>query len=118
MARAGDGASGTQRPDRAGEHDVELAKVHRSHEVRSRLAQGLVGALWIAAASIPIWALGAVIEPLAGETTVVKANLIIGGGLALSVIINVSLFFKGRSQREEIKRLRARADRLEKKALE
>ncbi len=133
MSRPREGTGGTSRgpreerrpAERATKNDVELAKqevelakVQRSFEVRGRLAQGASMAMQIAAASIPIWATQALIEPLAGQKTVVEANIALGGGLALSVTINIVQYAKGRGRKSEMERERQRADDLERKLLE
>ena len=103
---------------RVSRQEVELARVHGSIEVRRLYAKGFVGLLWIVASSVPIWALRAVIEPLAGKTTNVHANIVISASLTLSLGVNGLQYLKIRSQRAEIERMRERATGLEQKALE
>lgn len=93
--------------------DVDLAEVKRKGEVQTRYAYGIVGALWIAVSSLPILALQEIVEPLAGNTTIVDVNLVFSITIALSVIANGAQYFKGRSQRAELRRQRERFDALE-----
>lgn len=107
----------TIKAQRATKHDVDLAKIHRSHEIWKILAYGLVGGFWIAVASVPVWAFQSVIEPLAGNTTIVQANIVVSVSLALSVTINGFQYLKARSDHSTIKHLRSRVADLEQKVL-
>lgn len=98
--------------------NVELAKVHLRLERWRHLGRTITGAGWIIACAVPIWAFQGVIEPLAGNTTRVNANIIFSATVAVSVVVNVGQLIKLLSQKSEIKRLRARVTDLENKLME
>jgi hypothetical protein len=115
MARGGvqRGRRSDQPTKREIERETELAKVRRSAEVWTIVAYGIVVALSIAACALPLLALQSVVEPLAGKTTKVEANIVVSVSLAFSIGINGLQWVKGRGQRSEIKRLRHRERELE-----
>lgn len=94
-------------------HDVALAEVQRKASREAILARGMVFAVVVAAATLPINALQGIIEPLAGQTTVVNVNVVLGATVAISVVVNLFQFMKGSSQRRSLKRLRDRVTELE-----
>lgn len=61
----------------------------------------------------PLVALQGIVEPLAGETTKVDINVVVSVAIALSLVLNVFQYLKGRSRRNELKRQRSRLDAFE-----
>lgn len=96
--------------------EVDLAEIKRKGDVQIKLAYGVVGALWIAVSAVPIYALQWVVEPLAGTTTSVDANVGFTVAVTLSIIVNVAQQTKTRSQRTELRRQRKRLATLEQEA--
>jgi hypothetical protein len=92
---------------------VEKQRVVSRAETLRLLANGFVVAIAIAASAVPIWALQGVIEPLAGKTTQVNANVVISISVAVSIMINVAQAALARSRQSELRRLRARVSQLE-----
>jgi len=82
-------------------------------DVLRTLVYGVVVALCIAAAALPLWMMHGVIQPLAGKDTTVSLNVPITIGLGISVVVNLAQHVKGRSRKAEIKRQRKRAERYE-----
>jgi hypothetical protein len=72
-----------------------------------------VVAICIAAAALPLSAMHGIIQPLAGKKTEVNLNVPITVAFGVSFVVNIALGIKGRSQRSEIKRQRARSDKYE-----
>lgn len=109
---------------RAGKHDAEVArhrveeaKVARSLQLGTYVARGVMVGLWLLAASVPLWALKGVVEPLSGKTTVVQANIVVSVTLALSVGLHGLQYAKAQSRKKRIKELRQRVKELEDKLL-
>lgn len=97
-------------------HAVDLARVEGRYAVYRNLSRGFARAVYIAAYGVPIWALREWIDPIAGRTTVVDGHLALSIGapaFAASVVINVALFSKTRSQRRRLKKQRERTERIE-----
>ena len=91
----------------------ELAKARASIEKWGYLGRTLQWGFSIAALSLPLLALRSVIEPLAGRTTEVNANIIISVSLVVSITLAGAAMFKIFSQRTEMKRMRKRIEELE-----
>src|SRR5215213_1828638 len=89
-------------------HDVALAEVERKTARELMAVQALGIVLSIAASALPILALRGLVEPLAGKETIVDVNLVVSVTLAISVVLNGLQYLKGRSQRGELQRQRAR----------
>lgn len=97
-------------------HAVDLARVEARYEIYRNISRGFARAIYIAAYGVPIWALHNWIEPIAGRTTVVDGDLALsigGPALAVSVVINVALVAKTRSQKRRLKDQRARTEGIE-----
>lgn len=71
----------------------------------------------IGALALPILALRSVIEPLAGTTTEINANIIVSISLVVSITLAGAAMVKIVSQRSEIKRMRKRLEELERDQL-
>lgn len=94
-------------------HDVALAEVRRKAARELAVIRGVVVAIWIAASALPILAVQRIIEPLAGETTIVNVDVVVSVVVTLSIAINIGQAAKLRSQRKELRRQRERIARLE-----
>lgn len=94
-------------------HDVALAEVERKAKRETILAYGAVTTIVILAAAIPVLAMQGLVEPLAGRKTSVNVDVVVSITVAISLMVNGFQFVKGRSQSNELKRLRSRLAELE-----
>jgi len=94
-------------------YDVLLAGVQRQADRERLLIVVVGGIIAIGVATFPIKALADLIEPFAGEQTVVHVNVVAGISLGMSVVLNFGLFVKGHFRRKTIKRQRDRLNELE-----
>lgn len=92
---------------------ADLAQANASVERWRHIGPAMQGTLWICSLAVPLLALRSVMEPLAGKTTVVNANIVISITIAISIAVNIGQFIKSSSQRAEIQRMRERSQRLE-----
>lgn len=92
---------------------ADIAQANASVERWRYLGPAVQGATLICSCAVPLAVLRLVIDPLAGKTTIVNANIVISITVALSVAINVGQYVKSSSQRAEMKRMRERLDQLE-----
>lgn len=92
---------------------AELATANASVEKWRYLGPALQGAAWIIACAVPLLALRIVIDPLAGKTTVVNANIIITVSLTFALAANAGQAVKLMEQRRTITRMRDRIQKLE-----
>jgi len=93
--------------------DYEIAKVRSRDSLYRVLAYGLVVAACLAVVTLPLGAMHGIIQPIAGKKTEIVLNVPIEIAFGISFVVNIALGIKGRSQRSEIKRNRARADKYE-----
>jgi hypothetical protein len=94
--------------------DVEMQRLLNRREVGRIRAYGLVVALCIAASALPLWMVQGIVRPLAGKTTHIDASIAISVAITISVVVNGLQWLKDRSQKRELRRLRRRAEELEK----
>lgn len=102
------------------EHEVELAKIqlemkrlpHR-YDLLRHLVTGLMYALSIVAAAVPLLVLRSVLAPFAGQETTVDVDVAVQVVLTASVVVNGLQYVKGRTRKQELRRERTRVERLE-----
>ena len=94
-------------------HDVALAEVHRKASREVIVARGVVFALSVAAFALPILALKGLVDPLAGKTTTVNFNLVLGATVVISITLNIFQFAKGGSRKRSLRRQRDEITELE-----
>ena len=100
------------RVKKRGKWDAELQRLQNRQETGRIAARGAVTALCILASALPL-RMGRdtiIVRPFAGHTTVVHANIAILIGIALSLTVNGLQWLKDRSQKQELRRLRKRAE--------
>lgn len=93
--------------------DLEARRIQNKFELLLKIVSGATLVLFVLASALPLWLLKESIEALAGHETVVRAQFIVSTSLAISVVINIGLWGRGRSRTDEIRRLRSRTDWLE-----
>jgi hypothetical protein len=65
------------------------------------------------AVALPLYMVQGIVKPFAGHKTDVHASAAITVGISISVVLNGLQWLKDRSQKRELKRLRRRAEELE-----
>jgi hypothetical protein len=113
MARTSRTPKPSGQPKATNKWDFEIAKMQGKTDVLRTLVYGIIVALCIAAAALPLWMMHGIIQPLAGKKTEVSLNLPITIALGISVVANLAQHVKGRSRRGELKRQRERAEKYE-----
>jgi hypothetical protein len=106
---------------RATKNDVEIAKIQaaenrsiRRFRLFTQLSHGLIGAVWIAIAWVPLQAVRAIVGDVAGKETTFDATVNVS--LAASVLLSISLTVSvamNIERRSKVRRLRQRTDELE-----
>lgn len=93
--------------------DVELAEVHEKAELWHSVIHGTTIIAAIAALAVPLLIVKGIVEPFAGRTTVLHANVALGCACGMSVLMNIAQFVRGSFRKRTIKRTRKRTDELE-----
>jgi hypothetical protein len=107
-------------PAKTSKYDVELAQAHVELEharnkglTQRTLAKGVAWGTAILAFGLAVWLAKGVVHEIAGKKTIVEANLVLEGGLAVSITINVAQLSHALVRKKTIQRQRKRTDELE-----
>lgn len=95
--------------------DVELVRTQMRGQALLVATTRGAWVLCIAATALPIWMMQGVIEPLAGKTTNIEANLPITLVMSASVVFNVAQAVFSLVRRKSFRLLRSEKDTLEEK---
>jgi hypothetical protein len=90
-----------------------MARVRARADVWRTLTKGLAIATVVAAAALPLWMIQKIIEPLAGKSTLVRADVPLKIGIAISLGFNLLQVIQGSVRKRTIKRQREQLDKAE-----
>jgi hypothetical protein len=95
--------------------DVELVRAQTRGQALLIATSRGAWVLCIAATALPIWMMQGVIEPLAGKTTSIEANLPITLVMSASIVFNIAQAAINFVRRKSFRELRGQKDALEDK---
>lgn len=100
---------------KASRAEVEQYKFERRYDLLESLLGPAAFIVCILASALPIWVFLEGLHPFVGRTTSVSFNLVFSATLAMSVVMNIGQAVRGGFRRREMRRLRDRTSKLEKR---